>query len=226
MLLPASPVSSGILTDSESRMRVRDIPFPILVARLEELGFEDVASNYSEDATMQKWFDFFRDEGHDFGILYSWASRYFDRHPTGSGYPSILRQAGPTEFNLEMTSVAGDPFYETCLVSKVDVNHGPEFREIKFGSAAEKALLDTRHEKTPIRTPTTALRADSTSNKGRKPWITKARHIYPRRVWDLYSNRVIPFDWLVWWRSGDISTFVIKPEVQTSLLLLLSFSNS
>ena len=147
------------LTTAESNKLFRDMRIQELTTRLG--GDIDVKLLETEHA--RQWLEFFRQEGHNFGMVHAWASRYAAKPKMGSLWMHVLHgkernplhKSEPSDYNCALSNIRDgvEPYAACCYTTTDD------------------------HE--------------------RVTWLARPLRIFPRRIWDLHSNRVIPFDWLV-----------------------------
>ena len=129
---------------------------------------------------------------------------------------SVLRLTDPSHFNRALTNIKdeAEPYRTWIEEDRLMRGEGPEDWSSFFNRAMAAHL---NHEAGPYagwvpeitrsvglgNLPIPSRSAGpiiSTSERvlpTTKHWVVHPLRIFPRRIWDLYSNRVIPFDWLV-----------------------------
>ena len=153
------PCPGTPLTTDESNRLYRDMSIQELSMRLGS----DIDGKHLETEHARKWLEFFWREGHNFGTVYAWASRYAAKPKTGSSWIRVYVPRGEERNPLHKS----EPSDYNCALSNIRDSVEPYARYMNFTSGERVTGLEH-----PLR-------------------------IFPRRVWDLHSNRVIPFDWLV-----------------------------
>ena len=121
----------------------------------------NIDGNLLKTEHARRWLEFFRQEGHNFGTVYAWASRYAAKPKMYSSWMDVLQGEGRNPLHRS------EPSDYNHTLSNIRDTVEPYARYMNFTSGEQVTAL-----KHPLR-------------------------IFPRRIWDLHSNRVVPFDWLV-----------------------------
>ena len=144
---------------------------------------------------------------------------------------SILKLADPSQFNRALTNIKDEtePYRTWIKEDRLMHGNGPEDGLSLFNRAMAAHLNNEAGPYAPWVPKITRTRSLVLGNMPRheflgepsgsegpgipsserdlpttKHWVVHPLRIFPRRIWDLYSNRVIPFDWLVGSNHSDM----------------------